>query len=283
MSLHFLNFMHKVSCIDKLLCEAYESKVKKISKKSIVVCGCILLFCAVLCAVFYLYYFLGLFYNLTYNFVLIKTASKILATLAAEIITSILAIVTALIVIGINYLCSSFVAKITSNYQSFKAEGNDFNFSEVYKDPTIALKDKILFFLIHLIYCIQFPFLYFSSQISKIINSGDVPDGRITISLMMVNSILTIPVALLELIKYPLIKLFSPLGLNVNQLSFLFNVSDIGTGSQSVHTSSFEDSVIKCAKELKEKHGTPSSELDKEFKDYISSLTGQQKQMIRLI
>ncbi|WMT85001.1 hypothetical protein NMD99_03255 [Wolbachia endosymbiont of Listronotus oregonensis] len=57
---------------------------------------------------------------------------------------------------------------------------------------------------------------------------------------MLINAVLLIPVALLELIKYPLVRLFSPLGLNVKQLSFLFNVSDVGTGSQSVHTSSFE-------------------------------------------
>lgn len=94
------------------------------------------------------------------------------------------------------------------------------------------------------------------------------------------NAILLIPVALLELIKYPLAKLFSPLGLNVNQLSFLFNVSDVGIHSQSVHTRSFEESVIRCAKELKDKHGIPPNELDQAFRDYINSLTDKQKQMI---
>lgn len=63
-------------------------------------------------------------------------------------------------------------------------------------------------------------------------------------------------------------------------MSFLFNVSDVGTGSQNVHTSSFEQSVIECAKKLKEEHGTPSNELDEEFKNYIGGLTNQQKELI---
>lgn len=70
------------------------------------------------------------------------------------------------------------------------------------------------------------------------------------------------------------------MGLNVKQLSFLFNVSDVGTGNQNVHTRSFEQSVIECAKKLKEEHGTPSNELDEEFKSYISGLTNQQKELI---
>ncbi|WP_353277076.1 hypothetical protein [Wolbachia endosymbiont (group B) of Villa cingulata] len=100
------------------------------------------------------------------------------------------------------------------------------------------------------------------------------------ICLVLINTILLIPVALLELIKYPLIKLFSPLGLSVKQMSFLFNVSDVGTVSQSVHTSSFQQSIIECAKKLKEEHGTPSNELDEEFKNYIGGLTNQQKELI---
>ncbi|UIP92114.1 hypothetical protein IYZ83_002735 [Wolbachia pipientis] len=77
-----------------------------------------------------------------------------------------------------------------------------------------------------------------------------------------------------------MVKLFSPLGLNVKQLSFLFNISDVDTGSQSVHTRSFQQSVIECAKKLKEEYDTPSNELDEEFKSYISGLTNQQKELI---
>ncbi len=97
---------------------------------------------------------------------------------------------------------------------------------------------------------------------------------------MLINTILLIPVALLELIKYPLIKLFSPLGLSVKQMSFLFNVSDVGTGNQNVHTRSFEQSVIECAKKLKEEYGSPSNELNEEFKSYIRGLTNPQKELI---
>ncbi len=86
----------------------------------------------------------------------------------------------------------------------------------------------------------------------------------------MIKRGLLIPVALLELIKYPLAKLFPPLGLNVKQLSFLFNVSDVGTSSQSVHTSSFEHSILQCAQELKQKFGAQPNVLDKEFEDYIN-------------
>ncbi|WP_375603771.1 hypothetical protein NOX90_04900 [Wolbachia endosymbiont of Anurida maritima] len=186
---------------------------------------------------------------------------------------------------GLHKLCSIFTEKITSSYQSFKNENSDDDiFSEVYNDPTIGLKDKILFFSIYLIYCIQLPFVYCASKISALnglllLNiNGRIPG--INIFLVLINTILLIPVALLELIKYPLIKLFSPLGLNVQQLSFLFNVSDVGTGNQNVHTRSFEQSVIECAKKLKEEYGTPSNELDEEFKSYISGLTNQQKELI---
>ncbi|MFL3876920.1 hypothetical protein [Wolbachia endosymbiont of Trichogramma kaykai] len=102
---------------------------------------------------------------------------------------------------------------------------------------------------------------------------------------MLINTILLIPVALLELIKYPLTKLFSPLGLSVKQMSFLFNVSDVGTGSQSVHTSSFEYSILQCAQDLKKKFGNQSNVLNKEFEDYINNsdeLTGNQKEQLKL-
>ncbi len=105
------------------------------------------------------------------------------------------------------------------------------------------------------------------------------------ICLVLINTILLIPVALLELIKYPLVRLFSPLGLNVKQFSFLFNVSDVGTSSQSVHTSSFEQSILQCAQELKQKFGAQPNGLDKEFEDYINGsdeLTRDQKEQLKL-
>ncbi|WP_253302732.1 hypothetical protein [Wolbachia endosymbiont of Psylliodes chrysocephala] len=83
----------------------------------------------------------------------------------------------------------------------------------------------------------------------------------------------------------PIVKLFSPLGLNVKQLSFLFNVSDVGTGSQSVHTSSFEHSILQCAQELKQKFGPQPNVLNKEFEDYINGsdeLTRDQKEQLKL-
>ncbi|MDD9331840.1 MAG: hypothetical protein PV340_04395 [Wolbachia sp.] len=91
------------------------------------------------------------------------------------------------------------------------------------------------------------------------------------ICLVLINAIVLIPVALLELIRYQLIKLFSPFGLNVKQLSFLFNVSDVGVGSQSVHTSSFEYSIRQCARELKQKFGAQPNVLNKELEDYINN------------
>ncbi|MDX5495414.1 MAG: hypothetical protein O7198_01900 [Wolbachia endosymbiont of Nomada marshamella] len=172
--------------------------------------------------------------------------------------------------------------KIINNYNSFKNDNIDSNSKlfEVYKDPTIKLKDKILFFNIHLIYYLQLPFLYVASKVSAlrgflIFNFG----------LLLLNYALLIPVALLELIKYPLVRLFSPLGLNVKQLSFLFNVSDVGTSSQSVHTSSFEHSILQCAQELKQKFGAQPNVLDKEFEDYINGsdeLTRDQKEQLKL-
>lgn len=212
---------------------------------------------------------------------LAKTSSAVL-TFFITVATLIAAVVIAH---AINSLYSSFAEKITSNYQSFKNE-NDEIFSEIYKDPTISLKDKILFFHIYLMYCIQLPFLYYVPKISYVLDAiRDNPfvSVFIDIALVVVNTMLLIPVAILELIKYPLIKLFSPLGLNVKQLSFLFNVSDVGTGSQSVHTRSFEDSVMRCAKELKETYGTPSNVLDEEFRKHIddlTELTNEQKQEI---
>ncbi|WP_265041884.1 hypothetical protein [Wolbachia endosymbiont (group B) of Melanostoma mellinum] len=172
--------------------------------------------------------------------------------------------------------------KIINNYNSFKNDNIDSNsmLFEVYKDPTIKLKDKILFFNIHLIYYLQLPFLYIASKVSAlrrffIFNFG----------LLLLNYILLIPVALLELIKYPLVKLFSPLGLSVKQLSFLFNISDVGTGGQSVHTSSFEYSILECAQDLKQKFGNQSNVLNKDFEDYINNsdeLKTEQKEQLKL-
>ncbi|OCA06831.1 hypothetical protein [Wolbachia endosymbiont of Trichogramma pretiosum] len=68
-------------------------------------------------------------------------------------------------------------------------------------------------------------------------------------------------------------------------MSFLFNVSDVGTGSQSVHTSSFEYSILQCAQDLKQKFGNQSNVLNKEFEDYINNsdeLTGNQKEQLKL-
>ncbi|MGL9779552.1 MAG: hypothetical protein ACR5K5_04880 [Wolbachia sp.] len=244
----------------------------------LVACGYILLFVSAIGAIILFDYLLEIFIDVLHAFLLAKTSSEVLASFGT------LAIFLAIGVscYGLHKLCSIFTEKITSSYQSFKNENSgDSIFSEVYNDPTIGLKDKILFFSIYLIYCIQLPFLYCASKISELsrmLSSSRAIGARIC--LVLINTILLIPVALLELIKYPLVRLFSPLGLNVKQLSFLFNVSDVGTGNQSVHTGSFQQSVIECAKKLKEEHGTPSDKLDEEFKSYISGLTSQQKRMI---
>ncbi|MFT4313624.1 MAG: hypothetical protein AB3P11_00615 [Wolbachia pipientis] len=247
-------------------------------RKFLIICGSILLLVPAIAAIILLEYLLDIFTDMLFQFLLAQTSSEVLAFFGT------LAIFLAVGVscYGLHKLCSIFTEKITSSYQSFKNENSGDNiFSEVYNDPTIGLKDKILFFSIYSIYCIQLPFLYCSSKISEL--SRTLSNSRalgLRICLVLINTILLIPVALLELIKYPLIKLFSPLGLNVQQLSFLFNVSDVGTGSQNVHTRSFEQSVIECAKKLKEEHGTPSNELDEEFKNYIGGLTNQQKELI---
>ncbi|WP_410542351.1 hypothetical protein [Wolbachia endosymbiont of Tetranychus urticae] len=233
-------------------------------KTFLVVCGYVLLVGAAIGAIFLFDYLLEIFIDALYAFLLAKTSSEVLAVFG----TLAVLLATCVLCYGLHKLCSIFIEKITSSYQSFKNENSDDNiFSEVYNDPTIGLKDKILFFSIYSIYCIQLPFLYCSSKISEL--SRTLSNSRalgLRIYLVLINTILLIPVALLELIKYPLIKLFSPLGLSVKQMSFLFNVSDVGTGNQNVHTRSFEQSVIECAKKLKEEYGTPSNELDEEFK-----------------
>ncbi|XCA33537.1 MAG: hypothetical protein ABS808_01595 [Wolbachia endosymbiont of Polyergus mexicanus] len=248
-------------------------------KKFLVVCGFILF-------LLFTYYYLSLLVDYILDPILVRPCKDLISNFYTYLSTStsspaLAFLATGFIVIAalicLDKMLLPLQEKIINNYNSFKNDNIDSNsmLFEVYKDPTIKLKDKILFFNIHLIYYLQLPFLYVASKVSAlrgflIFNFG----------LLLLNYALLVPVALLELIKYPLIKLFSPLGLNVKQLSFLFNVSDVGTGNQSVHTRSFQQSVIECAKKLKEEHGTPSNKLDEEFKSYISSLTSQQKRMI---
>lgn len=86
--------------------------------------------------------FLDIFTDMLFQFLLAKTSSEILAFLGT------LAIFLAVGVscYGLHKLCSIFTERITSSYQSFKNENSDDNiFSGVYNDPTIGLKDKILF------------------------------------------------------------------------------------------------------------------------------------------
>ncbi|CCE77787.1 MULTISPECIES: hypothetical protein [Wolbachia] len=249
----------------------------------LIICGSILLLVSAIAAIILFEYLLDIFTDMLFQFLLAKTSSEILAFLGT------LAIFLAVGVscYGLHKLCSIFTERITRSYQSFKNENsNDNIFSEVYNDPTIGLKDKILFFSIYSIYCIQLPFLYCASKISEL--SRTLSNSRalgLRICLVLINTILLIPVALLELIKYPLIKLFSPLGLSVKQMSFLFNVSDVGAGSQSVHTSSFEYSILQCAQDLKQKFGNQSNVLNKDFEDYINNsdeLTGNQQEQLKL-
>ncbi|MGL9726208.1 MAG: hypothetical protein ACR5KV_06405 [Wolbachia sp.] len=80
-------------------------------------------------------------------------------------------------------------------------------FFEIYNDPTIGLKDKILFFyILNILYPITI--LYCASKISEF--SRILSNSRalsLRICSVLINTILLIPVALLELIKYPLIRL----------------------------------------------------------------------------
>ncbi len=121
-------------------------------KKFLVVCGYVLLVGAAIGAIFLFERLLDIFINALYAFLLAKTSSEVLAlfgTLAVLLATCVLCY-------RLNKLCSIFTEKITSSYQSFKNENSDDSiFSEVYNDPTIGLKDKILFFSIYLVYCIS--------------------------------------------------------------------------------------------------------------------------------
>ncbi|WP_353288785.1 hypothetical protein [Wolbachia endosymbiont (group A) of Pogonocherus hispidulus] len=260
-------------------------------KAFLVVCGFILLLCGSILFLFFTYYYLSLLVNYILDPILVRPCKDLISNFYTYLSTStsspaLAFLATGFIVIAaficLNKMLLPLQEKIINNYNSFKNDNIDSNSKlfEVYKDPTIKLKDKILFFNIHLIYYLQLPFLYVASKVSAlrgflIFNFG----------LLLLNYALLIPVAFLELIKYPLIKLFSPLGLNVKQLSFLFNVSDVGTSSQSVHTSSFEHSILQCAQELKQKFGAQPNVLDKEFEDYINGsdeLTRDQKEQLKL-
>lgn len=238
-------------------------------RQFLVICGYILLFVSVFAAMVLFEYLLGLLIDKLDAFFLAKTSSEVLAFLG----TCAVLIAAVFLAYVVSSVCTSFTEKIMNSYQSFKNENSDANiFSEVYNDPTIGLKDKILFFSIYLIYGIQLPFLYCASKVSEFYRMilGARAAG-VHIFLPLINAILLIPVALLELIKYPLVKLFSPLGLHVQQLSFLFNVSGVGTGSQSVHTGSFEYSVLQCAMGLKQNFGTQPNVLDWELAYYINN------------
>ncbi|WP_349967396.1 hypothetical protein [Wolbachia endosymbiont of Armadillidium arcangelii] len=201
-------------------------------KNFLIICGGVLLVSLAIGAMALFLYLLELL-----SFYLLKVLAPFVDTLAKTSNEVLIALCIVCIVCCVIPLI--FSTKIISSYQSFKRENADSNiFSEVYNDPTIRLKDKILFFSIYLIYYIQLPLLYCALKISALIrwlvglNIHRIIPG-ITVVLTLINAILLIPVTLLELIKYPLIKFFSPLGLNVKQLSFLFNVNDVGTGSQS--------------------------------------------------
>jgi len=250
-----------------------------------------LIICSFILFLPFIYHYLSLFVNYILDPILVRPCNDLIRNLYTYLSTStsspaLAFFATGFIVIAaficLNKMLLPLQEKIINNYNSFKNDNIDSNSTlfEIYNDPTIKLKDKILFFNIHLIYYLQLPFLYVASKISAlrgflIFNFG----------LLLLNYTLLIPVALLELVKYPLIKLFSPLGLNVKQLSFLFNVSDVGTGGQSVHTSSFEYSILQCAQDLKQKFGNQSNVLNKDFEDYINNsdeLTGNQKEQLKL-
>lgn len=130
-------------------------------KKFLVIGGYILLFAAAIGA----WILLGYLVSIVHPFLFAGTPSQQIE----ELVFNILGLVLLAVFYGIYQLCSIFTEKIISSHQSFKDKNGGNNvFSEVYNDPTIGLKDKILFFSIHLIYWIQLPFLYCTSKISTI-------------------------------------------------------------------------------------------------------------------
>lgn len=174
--------------------------------------------------------------------------------------------------------------KIINNHQSFINDAD--SLYEIRNDPTINYKDKILFFSIYFIYYVQLPFLYCISKMSDIQKlTSNHEKLELTTGMLLFNSIMLIPTVILELIKYPLIKLFSPLGLGIKQFSFMFNISDVDYRPQSVHTLSFENSIYQCTQELQKMYGNQCNKLNEKFEEYInksSELTTQQKTQLNL-
>ncbi|OEY86670.1 hypothetical protein BIY23_03000 [Wolbachia pipientis] len=180
--------------------------------------------------------------------------------------------IAAITIIGLVWWLNGVGLKISHSYQVFKhtniSEQN--KFSEVWGDVTINLKDKVLFSGIYLIYLLQLPFLYALPLVDiRNVCCVGYPLTRYMLKLNIILLFLVIP---LELIKYPLIKCFIPLGLNAKHLSFLFNISDIENSSQNVHTGTFQDSITRCAIELTQSfpQQLQSTVLDSEIADYIN-------------
>jgi len=169
----------------------------------------------------FIYYYLSLLVNYILDPILVCPYRYLISNLYTYLSTStsspaLAFFATGFIVIAaficLNKMLLPLQEKIINNYNSFKNDNNsNSTLFEVYKDPTKKLKDKILFFNIHLIHYLQLPFLYAASNVSDlrrllVFNTG----------LLLLNYALLAPVAFLELIKYPLVKLFSTLGLNTH-------------------------------------------------------------------
>ncbi|MGL9757996.1 MAG: hypothetical protein ACR5LA_03940 [Wolbachia sp.] len=165
----------------------------------LIICRGILLFISAIGALILSQYLLEILFDVLFEFLLAKTSSEVLAFFG----TFAIFLAVGVSCYGLHKLCSIFTEKITSSYQSFKNENSDDNiFSEVYNDPTIGLKDKILFFSIYSIYCIQLPFLYCASKVSELsiaLSNSRALGARIC--LVLINTILLIPVTLLECIR----------------------------------------------------------------------------------
>ena len=229
------------------------------------------------------------FTSQSYKFIFSLTASEICSDYVSLLLGfSGLLCLACIVLILSNVMNKEFFIlsnKITNNHQSFINDNDADSFYEIYDDPTISNKDKILFFLIYSIYYAQLPFLYCISKMSDIQKLA--PNHRIlelTTGMLLFNSIMLVPTIVLELIKYPLIKFFSPLGLGIKQFSFMFNVSDLDNRPQSVHTSSFESSIHQCTQELQKIYGNQSNILNEKFAKEInesSEFTVQQKAQLK--
>lgn len=144
-------------------------------KKILDICGIIALCVAVIAAAVFLQIifetYLGVAIDMLRKFFLAQNASE-----GVAITLSVLVTIAALIALPfacylIHKVNSAFTEKIESSYQSFKntnLSDNKNMFLEVYNDPTISLKDKMLFCAIYAIYCIQRPFLYCASKVSLV-------------------------------------------------------------------------------------------------------------------